>query len=218
MKIKGAIFDMDGTLTDSMHVWRTIGSEFLKSLGKTPKDDVDCRFCSMSVYEAVEFMQREYGLEGNRDEITDAINKTVEQRYLAEVPLKDGVRELLSELHGMGIPMCLATATDRYMADAALRRLGVRDYFGEIFTSRSVGVGKEKPDIFFAAAEFLGEDAGDVAVFEDSVVAAKTAKDAGFLVCGLYDLSFAYKWDVVQELADISAVSMRELLGSFSRG
>lgn len=215
MKIRGAIFDMDGTLTDSMQVWKTIGSEFVKSCGKTPAPDLDRRFCSMSVYEAVDFIQREYGIPGSRDEVTDEINRTVERRYLEEVPLKDGVREFLEELAALGIPMCVATATDRYMADAALRRLGIRDFFGEIFTSRQVGVGKERPDIFHAAASFLGTEPCDTAVFEDSVVAVKTAKDAGFCVCGLYDDSFAYKWDVVQETADISAVSIREFLGRF---
>ena len=136
IEIRGAIFDMDGTLTDSMQVWKTVGSEFLKSCGKTPREDVDRRFCSMSVYDAVRFMKTEYGIEGSHDEVTDAINRTVEHRYLHEVPLKDGVFELLSELDAMGIPMCVATATEKYMADAALRRLGVRHFFKEIFTSR----------------------------------------------------------------------------------
>lgn len=215
MKIRGAIFDMDGTLTDSMHVWKTTGSEFLKSIGKKPKDDVDRRFCSMSVYEAVDFMKREYGIEGERDEITDAINKTVEKRYLEEVPLKEGVLELLTELSERGVKMCVATATDRYLADAALKRLGIRDFFGEILTSRSVGVGKEEPDIFLAAAAFLGTNPSETAVFEDSYVAATTAKNAGFKVIGLYDISFAYKWDYTKEIADISAVSAKELLGIF---
>ena len=215
MKIRGAIFDMDGTLTSSMHVWSTVGSEFLKSLGKTPKEDVDRRFTSMSVYEAVDFMQREYDIEGSRDEITDAINKSVEKRYLEEVPLKDGVPELLSELKALGVRMCVATATDEYMADAALTRLGIRDFFGEILTSRAVGVGKEKPDIFFAAADFLGTEPNETAVFEDSYVAATTAKNAGFRVIGLYDESFAYKWDYTRSIADVSAVSARELLGIF---
>jgi len=217
MKISGAIFDMDGTLTDSMHVWKTIGSEFIKSCGKTPKDDVDRRFCSMSVYDAVNFIQNEYGIEGSRDEITDAINKTVEKRYISEVPIKEGVREMLEELEKLGIPMCIATATDKYMADAALTRLGIRHYFKRIFTSREIGIGKEAPDIYFAAAKLLGTPVGDTAVFEDSVVAAETAKKAGFKVCGLYDDSFAYKWDRVQEIADISAVKMSELLGKFER-
>lgn len=217
MKISGAIFDMDGTLTDSMHVWKTVGSEFLKSRGEEPREDVDRRFCSMSVYEAVDFMKREYSIEGSRAEITDAINKTVERRYTHEVPIKDGVRELLSELAEKGIPMCVATATDRYMADAALRRLGIREFFREIFTSRETGAGKEQPDIYLNAAGFLGTKVSETAVFEDSVVAAETAKRAGFIVAGLYDESFAYKWDRVREIADISAVSMRELLGKFEK-
>ncbi len=215
MKIRGAIFDMDGTLTSSMHVWKTVGSEFLKSMGKQPREDVDRRFTSMSVYEAVDFMKREYGIEGSRDEITDMINKTVEHRYINEVPLKEGVYELLCELRSLGVRMCIATATDKYMADAALTRLGIRSFFSDIFTSREIGKGKDFPDIFLAAAKELGTEPSETAVFEDSFVAAETAKAAGFKVCGLYDDSFAYRWDYMQTIADIAAHSMRELLGRF---
>ena len=217
IEIRGAIFDMDGTLTDSMQVWKTVGSEFLKSCGKTPREDVDRRFCSMSVYDAVRFMKVEYGIEGSHDEVTDAINRTVEHRYLHEVPLKDGVFELLSELDAMGIPMCVATATEKYMADAALRRLGVRHFFKEIFTSRETGIGKEAPDIYLRGCALFGTEPSDTAVFEDSFVAAGTAKRAGFIVAGLFDKSFEYKWDEVQKLSDISAVNMRDLCGNFTK-
>ncbi len=217
IKISAAIFDMDGTLTDSMQVWDTVGSEFLKSCGKEPREDVDRRFCSMSVYDAVRFMKKEYGIEGSHDDVTDAINKTVENRYKYEVPIKDGVFELLSELDEMGIPMCVATATEKYMADAALTRLGIRRFFKEIFTSRETGIGKEAPDIYLRGCALFGTEPSETAVFEDSFVAAGTARRAGFIVAGLYDKSFEYKWDEVQRMADISAVSMRDLLGKFGK-
>ncbi|MBQ8004569.1 MAG: HAD family phosphatase [Oscillospiraceae bacterium] len=217
IEINAAIFDMDGTLTDSMQVWRTVGSEFLKSQGVIPREDVDRRFCSMSVYDAVRFMKEEYGIEGSHDEVTDAINKTVEAKYKYEVPIKDGVFELLSELDSMDIPMCIATATEKYMADAALRRLGIRHFFKDIFTSRETGVGKEAPDIYLRGCALFGTEPHETAVFEDSFVAAGTAKRAGFIVAGLYDKSFEYKWDEVQRMADISAVTMCELLGQFCK-
>lgn len=215
MKICGAIFDMDGTLTDSMHVWNTIGSDFIKSLGKVPKDDLDRRFTSMSVYEAVGFMQVEYDIPGNRDEITDAIDKTVEKRYLEDVPLKEGVYDFLKDLYNKGIPMCLATASDEYLADAALTRLGIRKFFKGILTSRKVGVGKEKPDIFLASAELLGSAPENTAVFEDSVVALRTAKAAGFITAALYDKSFSYAWDEIKEISDVWSEKMTEYIGKF---
>ncbi len=215
MKIKGAIFDMDGTLTDSMYAWKTIGSEYLRSHGKEPKDDVDRRFCSMSVFEAVKFLKAEYGIEGDDEEIIESIDKTIESKYLYEVPLKEGVPEFLEFLHSQGVVMSIATATDKYMADAAITRLGIRHYFKDILTSHIVGVGKDHPDIFYRSASLLGTEVSETAVFEDSVVAVRTAKKAGFIVAGLYDDSFAYATDEVIKLSDVFAENILDLKSFF---
>ena len=203
MQIRGAVFDMDGTLTDSMQVWSTIGSDFIKSLGKVPADDVDRRFTTMSSYEAVEFMQREYDIPGSREEIAEAINRIVEKSYLEKVPLKPGVLDFLRYLDKKGIPMCVATATDEYLAEASLTRLGIRHYFKGILTSRSVGVGKTEPKIFLESARLLGTEPSETAVFEDSVVAIKTAKNAGFITAAVMDESFAYARDEIKEISDM---------------
>ena len=210
MQIRGAIFDMDGTLTDSMQVWSTIGSDFIKSLGKVPAEDIDRRFTTMSSYEAVEFMQREYNIPGSREEITEGINRLVEKNYLEKVPLKPGTEGFLRYLDEKGIPMCVATATDEYLADAALTRLGIRNYFKGILTSRSVGVGKTEPKIFLEAARLLGTEPAETAVFEDSIVAIKTANAAGFYTAAVMDDSFAYARD---EIKEISAVWKEDLSG-----
>ncbi len=212
MAIRGAIFDMDGTLTDSMHVWKTIGSEYIKSLGKTPLEDLDRKFTSMSVYEAVEFIQRDYDVPGDRDEITDAINRTVEKRYIEDVPLKQGVVDFLEYLSKKGVVMCVATASDSYLAEAALTRLGIRKYFTGIRTSRMVGVGKEKPDIFFESAKLLGTEPSETAVFEDSVVAIRTAKKAGFFTAAVYDDSFSYAWDEIKDISDMHAEKISDYI------
>ena len=216
MKIRGAIFDMDGTLTASMHVWKTIGSEFLKSRGITPKEDVDRRFCSMSVFEAVHnILKKDYDIPGDADEIIDSINRTVENKYRTEVVLKDGAEEFLEHLKGLGVRMCVATATDKYLADETLRRLGIRDYFGDIFTSRLIGAGKDKPDIYLAAVDFLGTAVSETAVFEDSPGAATTAKNAGFIVCGLHDESFAHRREELYRVADVVTPTLRGRIDLF---
>jgi len=215
MQIRGAIFDMDGTLIDSMCMWATLGGEFIKSLGKTPKEDLNRRFSSMSVLEAVTFMKDEYDLVGSVEEITDAINKIAEKQYLETIPLKKGVAEFLEYLDGKGIPMCIATATDEPMADAVLRRLGIRKYFKGIFTSRAIGVGKDKPDIFFAGARLLGTKPSETAVFEDSVVAVRTATANGFYTAAVFDKSFEYAWEEIKERANVWRVDLSEYIGEF---
>ncbi|MBR5543080.1 MAG: HAD family phosphatase [Oscillospiraceae bacterium] len=201
MQIRGAIFDMDGTLIDSMGMWSTIGSAYISSVGKIPKEDIDRRFSSMGVHEAAVFMKEEYDLEGTCDEITETIYKRVEKSYFETIPLKKGVVEFLEYIESKNIPMCIATATDEYMADAALKRLGIRKFFKGIFTSRAVGEGKDQPKIFFEGARLLGTEPSETAVFEDSVVAIRTASAAGFITAAVPDDSFACARDEIKKLA-----------------
>lgn len=215
MQIRGAIFDMDGTLIDSMGMWSTIGSAYIRSIGKTPKDDIDRRFSSMGVHEAAVFMKEEYDLDGSCDEITETIYKRVEKSYFETIPLKNGVVEFLEYIESKDIPMCIATATDEYMADAALERLGIRKYFKGIFTSRAVGEGKDQPKIFLEGARLLGTSPSETAVFEDSVVAIRTANAAGFYTAAVFDESFAYAWDEIKEIANVWQNDLSGYMGKF---
>lgn len=215
MQIRGAIFDMDGTLIDSMGMWSTIGSAYIKSVGKIPKEDIDRRFSSMGVHEAAVFMKEEYDLDGTCDEITETIYKRVEKSYFETIPLKKGVVEFLEYVESKNIPMCIATATDEYMADAALTRLGIRKFFKGIFTSRAVGEGKDRPKIFLEGARLLGTEPSETAVFEDSVVAIRTANAAGFYTAAVYDDSFAYAWDEIREIASVWHDDLTGYMGKF---
>lgn len=108
--------------------------------------------------------------------------------------------------------MCVATATDESLVKACLKRLGLLEYFKEIFTCRNVGAGKEQPDIYEAALQRLGTLKEKTFVFEDVLHAVKTAKQAGFPVAALYDESSREDWKEIMGLADISAVSMGEFI------
>lgn len=185
--IRGAIFDLDGTLIDSMFIWDTVGEEYLRSLGIEPKDNLAEEFRSMSLYQAAVYTQREYGVRLPVEEIMDGVNRLAERYYLYEVPAKPHVREFLEELKAAGVRMCVATATDRYLAEAALRRCGIMDFFTEIFTCTEVGSGKDEPFIYREAIKRLGTDRDDTVVFEDSLHALMTAKNDGFITAAIYD-------------------------------
>ena len=215
MQIRGAIFDMDGTLIDSMEMWSTIGSAYIRSIGKVPKEDIDRRFSSMGVHEAAVFMKEEYDIAETREEITETIHKRVEKSYFETIPLKKGVVEFLEYIDSKNIPMCIATATDEYMADAVLERLGIRKFFKGIFTSRSVGQGKDKPKIFLEGARLLGTEPSETAVFEDSVVAIRTANAAGFYTAAVFDKSFEYAWEEIKEIASVWHDDLTGYMGKF---
>ena len=199
--IKGAIFDLDGTLLDSMFIWDTIGEEYLRSLGKEPHEDLKETFMTLTLEEAAEYYREHYGVTLSVKEIVDGVNAMVEETYRTKVTLKPGISEYLAWLKENGVRMCVATVTDRYLVEETLERLGVRHYFSEIFTCAEVGFGKDKPIIYQKALEDLGTEKSDTYVFEDLPFALNTAKTDGFPTVGVYDRHEAHQ-DELKELAD----------------
>ncbi len=185
--LKGAIFDFDGTLFDSMFVWETAGEAYLSSLGIQPKENLQNSLKSMSLTQSAIYIAEKYNLKLDTQEIMDGINKTVENFYFHTVQPKEGVIEFLELLKSMNVKMCIATATDRYQVEAALKRCDMDKYFSEIFTCTEVGFGKDEPIIFQKAMEYLGTTKADTVVFEDAYYAAKTAKADGFITVAVFD-------------------------------
>lgn len=186
MRIRGAIFDVDGTLLDSMFIWDTIGETYLRSIGYEPREKLNEVFKNMSLFQAARYYRTEYGVTLSIDEIMNGVNAMLERYYRFEVSLRPGVAELLAQLQASGVKLCIATATDRYLVEAALERCGVLSCFGAIFTCNEVGHGKDEPDIFEEALRFLGTEKAETVVFDDALYAVRTAKEAGFPVAVIY--------------------------------
>ena len=199
--IKGAIFDFDGTLLDSMFIWDTIGEEYLRSLGNEPHEDLKETFMTLTLEEAAEYYREHYGVTLSVKEIVDGVNSMVEQTYRTKVTLKPGIAEYLAWLKENGVRMCVATVTDRYLVEETLERLGVRHYFSEIFTCAEVGFGKDKPIIYQKALAHLETEKRDTYVFEDMLFALNTAKTDGFPTVGVYDRHEVHQ-DELKGLAD----------------
>lgn len=185
--LKGAIFDFDGTLVDSMFIWETFGEDYLRSLGKEPKENLRKTFATFTLEQAAEYYRQHYGVNLSAEEIVSGINEMVLQSYRTKVKLKSGVAEFLEKLKRQGIKMCVATVTDRFVVEEVLKRLGVRDYFSEIFTCSEIGSNKETPEIYNTALEHLKTEKSETVVFEDAYYALMTAKNAGFRVAGVFD-------------------------------
>ncbi len=185
--IQGAIFDLDGTLFDSNPIWSNIGERYLLSLGITPKENLAEAFRTASLYQAARHIIDEYKVSLTADEIMDGINRLVEGFYLNEAPLKPGVYDFLKRLHKMDVKMCIATATDRHLVSAALERVGIAEFFSEIFTCNSVGASKDEPKIYREALAHLDTEKALTPVFEDSLFALNTAKSDGFKVVAVKD-------------------------------
>lgn len=197
-----AIFDMDGTLIDSMPYWGTLGAEYLGRRGAQMTDDLRQRIKPMTMTESAALFIREFDLPGTPESVAAEMNDMMDAHYRADIPLKPGVKEYLVSLRKKGVTLCVASATAEHLMERCLTRLGVRENFEFLLSCESVGAGKDRPDVYFTAARRLGAGAGECAVYEDAIYAAKTAKEAGFYVVGVYDESADKRWAELSALAD----------------
>ena len=212
--IKGAIFDLDGTLLDSMFIWDTIGEVYLRSLDIEPRENLAEAFKTFTLEESAEYYRTHYGVTLSVAEIVDGVNRMIEDLYKSTVPLKKGVAEFLAGLSKAGVRMCIATVTDKYLVEAALNRLQVRQYFGEIFTTADIGCGKNDPAIYRTALAYLGTDKRETLVFEDALHALMTAKNDGFSVAAVYD-KHEEDQEKLKELADIYIEDFDTIIENF---
>ena len=187
MEMRGAIFDMDGTLLDSMGAWEQAGVDYMRSLGVPLPDDLKEILYSKSITDATVQIVRKAGLEISQSAIAKDINRRILAVYTAQNLLKPGALALLEHFRASGVKMCVATATDPGLAAAALKRSGIAGYFEAVLSCCGTPGGKNDPDIFYAACKTMGTAVEDTWVFEDAVFAIRTAKKAGFPIAAVYD-------------------------------
>jgi HAD superfamily hydrolase (TIGR01509 family) len=185
--IDGAIFDVDGTLLDTMPVWHDAGARYLATMGIEAEEDLGDRLFAETVVTGAEYMIENYGLKQSVEEVADGINYQMERFYFEEAPLKEGALELVQRMKAAGTKLTVATSTDRYCIEAAFDRLGISDLFDAVLTCGEIGATKSKPDIFYEAVEVMGTQIPDTWVFEDGLYAIKTARAEGFRTVGVYD-------------------------------
>lgn len=210
MNFKGAIFDLDGTLLDSMPFWETLGSEYLKAKGIIPRENVDRTLKTMSLQQGARYLKREFSIPGSEDEIIDEIVAMIEDIYLSKAPFKAGALPLLERLYEEKVRMCIATATENSLAKAALERLGALSYFDFILTCFDTGMGKDRQEFFLKALELLNTPKEETIVFEDALYAIKSAKAAGLLVVAVYDESFHEEREEIRVISDFYLDSLED--------
>ena len=195
MRLQSAIFDMDGTLLDSMPIWRDLGTSVLRGLGIEPEPETDEMLKTLSLRHGIAYCKEHYHLPQTEEELIGRV-----------------VDRFLSLLKMEGVWMYVATATDRPLAEAALRHAGIDHYFRGLITVAEVGVGKkESAEIYERAMRRLQSNKKDTVVFEDAFHAIQTAKAAGFRVAAVYDASEEAHQEEIRGLADYYIRSFEEM-------
>ena len=196
------IFDMDGTLLDSMEFWQNLGRKYLESKGKSPEDDLEAIIESMTLQESASYFKKKYDLDEDTEEIIKEVLDFIEDKYLNEIPLKKGVKKFLEKVYSQGYKMCILTTSEKSQAIGALKRTGVLDLFDEVYTDRDFNLSKKDPQIYIKTCEKMGESPSDTVVFEDALYAVESAKKTKCTVVGVYDEYSKGDWDKIISIAD----------------
>ncbi len=191
MNLTGAIFDMDGTLVGSLgfwdYIWRRLGEVFLGNPNFRPDPITEKAVRTAPLYEAMHLVHDSCCVGKSGDEVFELVDRELCNYYKNIVELKPGVREFLEHLYAQGVKMCVASATASHLIAVLMEKFGLSKYFTRIFSCSEVGCGKEHPDVFIAAHNYLGTPKESTWIFEDSIVALETAAKAGYKTVGIYD-------------------------------
>lgn len=210
--IKGAIFDLDGTILDSMKMWRYVGNDYLLSIGIEPSKTLHDELRHMYLWDACDYICQNYETGRTNEQVFSEIKTYISDFYENKARLKEGAAEYLERLKKDGVRICLATATDRALLIPALKRCGILKYFEIIFTCFELKTRKTEPLIYNTAHKFLETPIENTYVFEDVFTAAQTAKNAGFKVVGVYDSMENLKEKELRNISDIYIESFNELI------
>lgn len=214
MDRKYCIFDMDGTLVDSMDYWRRLGFEYLEGKGVPEEDAVRTMEAvkNLTLSQSVQLFLDTYGLPGTPEDVLVEMRDIMERHYRTDVGLKPGIVNYLDQLRERGCRLCVATATDERLAHICLERLGIDDKFEFLLSCQTIGIGKEHPHIYLQATVCLDCQPEEAAVFEDALYAAQSAKAAGFYTVAVWDRTQARDWPALTALADESVMDWRDHL------
>ena len=190
MEIKGAIFDLDGTLINSLffweRFWEKLGEKYLGDKNFLPELDMQKAVRTVTFVDASEMIHGKYGF-GTPEEIYTLMHDFCVEIYQKEATFKPGAKELLDHMKSREIKMCVASASMPDLLRVIFDRFGLDDYVPKIISCAEVGKGKSHPDVFIAAQNYLGTSRENTWVFEDSAVSLRTATDAGFPTVGVFD-------------------------------
>ena len=212
---KGAIFDLDGTLIDSMQIWREIDKEFFARRGMKIPQGYQAKIAHLGFRDVAAFTVKNYLPDEREEDLIAEWDGMCLQKYGAldaAKYFKEGAVEFIRALRGRGVPLVVATASSPRLFEPILRAGGVFGLFEGFFTVEDAGRNKSFPDIFLLCAGKLGLAPEDCVVFEDNLIPLRAAKSAGMRAVAVYDLSAESHEKDLRREADLYIRSFTEML------
>ena len=209
---RGAIFDMDGTLMDSMWMWKDIDIEYLDRFGFELPADLQHAIEGMSLPETAVYFQKRFGITDSVEKMESDWNRMAMEFYQTRVHLKKGARELLNAMKARGMKLGIATSNSMPLTTAALRANGLEEAFDTVRSAAEVAHGKPSPDIYLSVAQEWGMKAEDIIVFEDIPKGALAGKRAGMEVVAVEDPWAESRREELKTIADYYIRDFTELI------
>lgn len=181
------VFDLDGTLLDSMEVWEHLGEVYLRSLGKTPERNMNEKIKNMSWNDFTAYLRKKYYICKTQEMIAREMENMMKLYYHNAAQAKKGAVEYIKYLSRRGDTIFAVSDTTRENTIHALERLGILDEFQGIYTAENMGK-KTSRNFFIRLSLQLHLEPSELTVWEDSYRAAKAAKEAG---CRVYAIEEA---------------------------
>ncbi len=211
---RAAIFDLDGTLVDSMWMWKDIDIEYLGRYGYGLPENLQREIEGMSYTETAVYFKETFQIPESLEQIKRTWYEMAREKYAKEVPFKPGAPAFLERMASRGVPMGIATSNGRELVDAVSASLGLKNYISVISTACDVNKGKPAPDIYLHVARQLQVPPCDCLVFEDVPMGILAGKNAGMEVCAVEDAA-SYKQDIQKrKLADYYIRDYQEILNN----
>jgi len=185
----GMVFDFDGTLADSMGVWRRVDEEFLRRRGLDEPEGYVEALSTRNFAGCADWVIERFSLDESPQEIMDEWNLLALEDYQHNVSLKPQVREYLEMVRSLGVRTSIATTLTHDLLEAALVANGAVDLFDALATSDDTARDKHHPDLYLLAARRMGVEADRCSAYEDIVPGALSARGAGMLTIGVRDSS-----------------------------